>query len=552
MRALPKPCPPRPAVKPAAPPSHGRGLALGLILTALLACSNKGDSFVVVHADVDCDVPRVFQLRIVISNGSSADQACFPDAPTVELGFPSTFVLVLPARRSGALDIAAAALDDTGQVVGQGSASGTLEVGARLDLDLHLARAQVICGDGVVGQGEQCDDGNLTSGDGCSADCQREGAAEAVDGGPASDGGVRDATRDATRDTTTAGPYLQVAVGNDFTCAVRTDATLWCWGSNQFGQLRLDGSSNRLTPASVNGTAWRAVSCGQSHACALRTDGTLSCWGNNTAGQLGSASAGTQGQTELGGSAWTGVAAGSYHTCALKGDGTLACWGDNSDGQLGIGSLFDQSAPAPLTGSDFASVSSGYLHVCATKRDDGLSCWGLNANGQTGTPLDSYQLAPVPIAGTDWTAVTTGNYHSCALERDHSLWCWGGNMSGQLGTASVDSDPASFSAAPVRVDGSWQSVSAGQSHTCAVTLDGALWCWGDNTNGQLGTGVLSSTTTPVQVQSSVLAWAQVAAGIGHTCAVDVDGYVWCWGSNTSGQLGIGNTLSQSIPVKVAR
>jgi cysteine-rich repeat protein len=406
-----------------------------------------------------------------------------------------------------------------------------------------------VCGDGIVETGEQCDDGNRVSGDGCSSDCRIETPTPLVDGGVllGMDGG--------TRDTTSTGgssvPFLQVAVGDNHTCAVRVDSTLWCWGNNASGQLRLASTKNRLSPANVGGTAWNRVSCGQSHSCSLRTDGSLSCWGNNSSGQLGDSTIGAGGQTEVvGNSAWKSVSAGSYQTCGVQQDGTLWCWGDDTNGQLGIGSLDNQSAPVLVAGAGFAHVSASYLHACATKDDGSMWCWGLNSDAQTGSNSGSYETSPVPLDSADWVDVTTGLYHSCGLKRDNTLWCWGGNKYGQIGNATIPAQDLSSTATAVQVDGIWQSISAGQSHTCAIKFDGSLWCWGDNSSGQLGTSSAIGSSVPTLVASLVETWTMVASGISHTCAIATDGSLWCWGDNTNGQLGLGNTTAHPLPTKV--
>jgi alpha-tubulin suppressor-like RCC1 family protein len=148
--------------------------------------------------------------------------------------------------------------------------------------------------------------------------------------------------------------------------------------------------------------------------------------------------------------------------------------------------------------------------------------------------------------------VTTGLYHSCAVKTDGTLWCWGGNLSGQLGSDSIAVLPTAQTSDPVQVTGTtWKSVSAGQSHTCAVTVDGTLWCWGDNSEGQLGDGTEDSESTPVAVGSGQT-WTMVAAGISHTCALATGGSLWCWGDNSAGQLGIGSNDPRQVPTRVVQ
>jgi cysteine-rich repeat protein len=526
-----------------------RSLLWGAVMCAL-ACSRTQDSYVVVHADVDCDVPRVFQMKVVVANSTKSDQTLFPEKPALELGFPSDFALAIPSSRAGWVQIAVDALDENLNVIGQGSVSGLLKAGARIDLNLQLSVSPAICGNGILESGEQCDDGNRVSGDGCSSSCKLETVTPLESG---IDGGVG-----ASRDAQLAGPpFVQVSTGGGQSCAVRTDSTLWCWGDNTYGQLRLANITNRLTPIGIGDTAWNRVSCGQSHTCSLRTDGSLSCWGNNTSGQLGNPLLSTTSgklQTEVTGGPWLAVGAGSYQTCAIKQDGTLWCWGDNTNGQLGDGTLDTQLAPAQVTGAGagtvFSHVSTNFLHTCATTSEGFIWCWGLNSNAQTGDLINSYHISPVQVGGAGWVDVSTGMYHTCAVKDDNTLWCWGGNANGQLGTASIPIGQGSQSAVPVQLDGvDWKSVSSGQNHVCAVKLDNSLWCWGDNTYGQLGTGNPNASNVPMNVVVPGVLWSMVATDVHHTCAVDTDGIVWCWGANTNGQLGIGNTDPRLIPTR---
>jgi len=195
----------------------GDGIGLGLLLAGTISCSKSKDSYLVVHADVDCNVPRVFQMVVTISNGTSSDQKFFPEGtPAGEMGFPSDFAFIVPGYRSGWVGVAVDALDQNLNVIGQGSVDGQLNVGARTDLKVQLS---------ILPQVEttppSIDGGTLVG----------------VDGGP----------RDATSNSGDGGsvPFLQVAVGGNHTCAIRVDSTLWCWGNNAFGQLRIQ---NRPAP----------------------------------------------------------------------------------------------------------------------------------------------------------------------------------------------------------------------------------------------------------------------------------------------------------------
>jgi cysteine-rich repeat protein len=413
--------------------------------------------------------------------------------------------------------------------------------------------AIAVCGNGVLDPGEQCDDGNRISGDGCSFTCTLEvGPLSSEDGGVEDDGGTAGAPDLATGSGV---PFVEVAVGGQSTCALRSDSSLWCWGNNSSGQLRLSNTSNRLTPVAVAGAAWDQVGCGQTHSCAVRGDGSLACWGNNGSGQLGATTAANTGeQVEVPGGPWQSVAAGMYQTCAIKQDFTLWCWGDNTNGQLGTGNTVASPSPAQVAGQGWSQVSSTFLHTCAVKQEGTLWCWGINANLELGTPLVAFSMTPSQVGkDADWIQVTTGYYHTCAIKRDGTLWCWGGNTAGQLGNDSIPVLSTAQTSDPVQVVGtSWKGVSAGLSHTCAVKAEGTLWCWGDNTHGKLGDQSTDAKGTPVAVVVAGQTWIMVAAGVSHSCALANSGSLWCWGDNSAGQLGIGSNDPHESPTAVAK
>jgi alpha-tubulin suppressor-like RCC1 family protein len=250
------------------------------------------------------------------------------------------------------------------------------------------------------------------------------------------------------------------------------------------------------------------------------------------------------------------VSAGGLHTCAVKTDHTLWCWGSNFYGQLGDGSTTNRTAPVQVSGhaTDWAAVAAGAAgasHICAVRANGTLWCWGDNTYDQLGDGTTTGSPVPVQVSGhaTDWAAVTVGGDHTCAVKTDHTLWCWGLNNDDQLGDGSTTERPV-----PVQVSGhatDWAAVTAGGIHTCAVKTDHTLWCWGDNTYGQVGDGSTTTRTVPVQVSGHATDWAAVTAGLFHTCAVKTDGTLWCWGWNPDGQLGDGTTTSSQVPVHVS-
>jgi alpha-tubulin suppressor-like RCC1 family protein len=220
---------------------------------------------------------------------------------------------------------------------------------------------------------------------------------------------------------------------------------------------------------------------------------------------------------------------------------------------LGAGSPAHAQAP-PEAGGRWRSVSAGGFHNCGIRttngRDGHLWCWGWNDDGQLGTG-DLYQgMTPREIGyGTDWRSVAAGPFHTCGINGPGVLHCWGDDREGQLGNAEQGArrTPTEI-AAGVR---NWTKVTAGAFHTCGLRSTGALFCWGSDTVGQVGDGPGGppSRLVPVRVRGS---YRSVDAGLYHTCAVRTNGRLACWGDDSFGQLGNGAQRGTTpVPVDVA-
>jgi alpha-tubulin suppressor-like RCC1 family protein len=364
------------------------------------------------------------------------------------------------------------------------------------------------------------------------------------------------------RERTHASDWAAVSAGEAYTCAVKTDHTLWCWGDNGSGELGIGVTASSAVPVREHSHAsnWTAVSAGEDHTCAVKTGHTLWCWGDNGTGQLGDGGPTTRSdvpvQERTHASDWAAVSAGGDYTCAVKTDHSLWCWGDNGHGELGDGTTTDSAVPVRehTHASNWTAVSAGGDHTCAVKTDHTLWCWGSNPSGElgNGTATDSDIPVREHSHAGDWAAVSAGWDHTCAVKTGHTLWCWGDNGTGQLG----DGGPTTDSAVPVREHthaSDWTAVSAGGDYTCAVKTGHTLWCWGDNGTGQLGDGgPTTGSDVPVQEHNHASDWTAVSAGGDHACAVKTDHSLWCWGNNYSGQLGIGVAGYFSTPEQVTR
>ena len=175
-------------------------------------------------------------------------------------------------------------------------------------------------------------------------------------------------------------------------------------------------------------------------------------------------------------------------------------------------------------------------------------CWGGNASGELGDRTDSTRRAPVLVRDTvEWLDVTAGTNHTCGRALDQSARCWGKNDHGQLGTGQADS----LARHPVVVTGghSWIMLAAGGAHTCGIAADSLAYCWGSDSTGQLGDSAFTDRAAPVAVYGGIhFAW--LSAGDHHTCGFSTSGAVYCWGDNSDGQVGDRTTAHRPAPVLV--
>ena len=318
-------------------------------------------------------------------------------------------------------------------------------------------------------------------------------------------------------------PAMSIAAGFNHTCALRTDGTVACWGSNQFGEP--------TAPAGV----FTTVSAASDHTCALRVDGTAVCWGSYFRGE------GPPGGT------FKAISAGGQHTCGLRADGEVECWGADSFGQA-----------TPPAGA-FAAVAADLNHTCGLRRDGTVTCWGnrptlLISTGEesswfpsSGTFTVITGRCGIEVDGTvdcwlrygdvpegRFAAISSGGNHSCGLRPDGTVACWGENAAGQATAPS----------------GTFTAVDAGWEHSCGIRTDGVVECWGyadgrdTPPSGRFSAVSASKQSCGLRADRTAECWGYdvhgessppagtfraVATGISFTCGLRTNGRIECWG-----------------------
>ncbi|MGD0090079.1 MAG: PKD domain-containing protein [Planctomycetota bacterium] len=356
-----------------------------------------------------------------------------------------------------------------------------------------------------------------------------------------------------------------IAAGADFSAALESDGTVWTWGHNDCGQLGNGSYADACLPARISGlTGVTAIACGHGgkHCLALKSDGSVVAWGNNYNGQLGvgstTNSAAPQQVLNLAGGV-IAIAAGCAHSMALKSDGSLVTWGYNDYGQLGDGTTQQRTQPTAALIANVAAIYCGAYHSLVRRTDGAVWVWGNDNYGQLGDSLPHNQASqPEQIAGL-MTMLAGGGAHSLSLTGTGKASAWGHNLCGQLGDATNVDRPSPVSVDNTNLAGSVMAIACGWDHSLALKTDGSVWCWGYNSSGELGDGTTGDKNVPVQAAPLAHVAAIAGGGLGtngatstggHSLALRSDGTVWAWGANYYGQLGDGSWANRTTPVNV--
>ena len=328
------------------------------------------------------------------------------------------------------------------------------------------------------------------------------------------------------------------------------------------------------------------IATGEYHSLFITQTQTVKTVGGNDRGQLGNGTTNDSLEfVDVLGKDGVGllndviaVSAGSYHSLALKSDGTVWAWGCNYyEGRLGDGTAVDKTTPVQVRGgesgeeflTDIVAISTGYNHSLALKSDGTVWSWGDNEYGKLGDGTAVDKTTPVQVKGgesgeeflTNIVAISAGDDHSLALKVDGTVWAWGDNLCSKLGdgTAVDKTTPVQVRYEPnISFLTDIVAVSAGDDHSLALKVDGTVWAWGNDGNGQLGDGTTVDKTTPVQVKGGEteeeplvnIAAISSSAISNASFAIKSDGKIYGWGENGKGELGDGTTDDKSIPTEI--
>jgi len=424
-------------------------------------------------------------------------------------------------------------------------------------------------------------------------------------------GQMADGRGDQSIATKVGDGYQRVSVGGEHSCALKRNGEVSCWGSNRFGQLGapsiedFDGefaaTSTPTVILTATNQAWQDIELGQSHSHAINaSDQSLFSWGRNEYGQLGlgltpSGSMNTDTMFQprrirtTSSIRWDSIASSPVSSCAIGNRSQIWCWGQVSGGMVGNGSLTHNhnqgaytytTSPSNVTGS-WRSVSAGYEHVCAISSSGTVSCWGGGNYGQLGIGASSSTAQPIPLeiqSNDRFTNLSAGPYNSCGVTTINQRVCWGSNVWGQFGHSGASrtyySSPfvltSTIAMNEVYLAKFEELESYDLPNSCGLS-DGVnggkkLWCWGINDYGELGLDYddvveidppIAVTQGKIDNQRVQLTadWRNVSVSYSHACAVRSDDSLWCWGSNSHGQLGHSDNYSQLIrtrPYRITR
>ena len=374
------------------------------------------------------------------------------------------------------------------------------------------------------------------------------------------------ATVAVTATTASADPftYSQVSLGHGSICALTTDRTLLCWGNN-YDRTLVASSTDRMIylPTRIAlpaGEEWATIDTGPySVHCGLTVSGRAFCWGSHATGSYFNPGSRTPTQVEFPNDIRVkDVQAGNYTGCAIDLNDELWCWGDAQ--YIGNGDIESMRIPVRVPMPDQSKVTSLHMrsNVCVTTNSNKAYCWGGNGSGQFGLGYAqqfsyTYSWTPQLLAtpnGKHWSTITSFGDRVCGIANDGTAYCAGDNYGGNLGNGTYD-DTSRFVQMTVPNNEAIVSIIGGPYHTCVITVSNKLHCFGEGSSGQLGTGTtLGGKTYRTWYLQESVSFTSYTASISGTCAIDIDGHIWCTGFPNSLTAGVENPSPELLPRQI--
>jgi alpha-tubulin suppressor-like RCC1 family protein len=357
--------------------------------------------------------------------------------------------------------------------------------------------------------------------------------------------------------------FCHISVGrNAHTIAIDRLGQIWGWGGNTYGEVGDNSTINRCIPVSIHGQkkTFCYISTGYIHSIAVDYKGGVWTWGNVNNGRLGIGDfllslipISVHGQKKT----FSNIAAGDNHSFGIDYGGQLWGWGNNRYGKLGNNTLNKEITPVSVHGikKTMCHISLGNQYTLCIDNFGQAWSWGFNYSGMLGNNTNTSKRTPVSIHGVKKTfckIIATGasfSGTSVGIQLNGRLWCWGNNSKGQLGDNSIINRLT-----PISIHGTPKTfchIAGGDRFILGIDYRGQLWGWGYNHRGQLGNNSTTSRRTPFSINGNPKTFCHISTGTTHSLGLDYQGKVWCWGNNIDGQLGDNSTTSRLTPVLIS-
>lgn len=350
------------------------------------------------------------------------------------------------------------------------------------------------------------------------------------------------------KNTLLAEKITSISSGAAHSLAVKSDGSVFIWGDNSSGQIA-ETTFSQIKKPTYSTYIYNAskVFAGEDCSMAIMSDGTVKAWGNNNSGQIPGPSESYvfPPVTILNLPIIKSLSIGTTHALALSTNENIIAWGSNTHGELGLNRFSSTETPTPIEAlPSIISISAGNNYSMALKSDGTVWMWGDNDSYKLGSIATSSSI-PIQISGlSSITKISAGFTHCLALDADGTLWAWGSNLYGETGLATT----TPFIPLPKQITMAnnikFTSIAAGKGHSLAVSSDGSVYAWGNNSLDEQTETTFPLAPTQIPGLTNI---NQVVAGSNFSFAIANDGNIWSWGNNQTYQLGKGNNVSSNIP-----